>query len=126
MPSDHPNFCGPSDVLPYFLIFFLSCQILSKPVGVQDWVVWSLGFENNAGLALFITHVRCCLLHFIRVQDIAEMILEKFEIRDVLALPPDLVFDCFFNEANVLEDVGDIIDSPLLHVQLLCCLVEVN
>ena len=42
------------------------------------------------------------------------------------AFPSDLVFDGLLYEPYPLKDVGDVVDSPLLNIQLLGSVIEIN
>ena len=44
----------------------------------------------------------------------------------LITLPSDFVFNSLFDEADTLEDIRDVVDPPLLHLQGLGCLVQVD
>lgn len=44
----------------------------------------------------------------------------------IVSIPLDLVLLVLDNQTNALKDIGDVVDSPLLHIQNLHCMVQVH
>lgn len=44
----------------------------------------------------------------------------------LVSLPPNLILDGFFDKADALKDVSDIVDSPFLDIENLGGLIQVD
>lgn len=52
--------------------------------------------------------------------------LQVIKILNIATDPLDLVLDGLGDEVDALQHVSDVVDSPLLHLQLHCCLIKVH
>jgi hypothetical protein len=92
------------------------CRFEDHPIGAY----WLFGLRRQAPqgvlrLELVTVHKR----H-------TDLILKNLQITDFTTFPPNLILDCFLNEPDSLEHVGDIVDAALLHIQLGRCFVEID
>lgn len=56
-----------------------------------------------------------------------DLVVSQSMIKQLLrALPSNFILNSLFNEADAFQYIGDVVDTPLLHLELLGCLVKVH